>query len=172
MRCGGRSSRLSPNDAACSSRAPNVARKHPGPRRPRSSVLTEAEEAIVVEFRRRTLLPLDDVLGCLREAIPTLSRSALHRRLARHGISRLPEGDEKASKRKRFAETRISYVHADACQLRSAEGNAHMFLAIDRVSKFAYVELHDTAEMATGAAFRVCTRLNPLLRLRLGHEPS
>src|SRR5918993_2817216 len=44
-----------------------------GPRRPRSSVLTEAEEAIVVEFRRRTLLPLDDVLGCLREAIPALS---------------------------------------------------------------------------------------------------
>ena len=28
-----------------------------------------------------------------------------------------------------------------------------MFLAIDRVSKFAYVELHATAEMATGAAF-------------------
>jgi hypothetical protein len=33
------------------------------PSRPRGSVLTEAEEAIVVEFRRRTLLPLDDVLG-------------------------------------------------------------------------------------------------------------
>src|SRR5215207_8652716 len=49
-----------------------------GPR-PRSTVLTEIEEAIVVEFRRRTLLPLDDVLGCLRESIPTLSRSALHR---------------------------------------------------------------------------------------------
>ena len=32
-----------------------------GPSRPRSSVLTEAEEAVVVEFRRRTLLPLDDV---------------------------------------------------------------------------------------------------------------
>ena len=30
-----------------------------GPRAPRSSVLTSAEEAIVVEFRRRTLLPLD-----------------------------------------------------------------------------------------------------------------
>src|SRR5215210_1800230 len=35
-----------------------------GPKRPRSTTLTEAEEAIVVEFRRRTLLPLDDVLGC------------------------------------------------------------------------------------------------------------
>src|SRR3954453_7485220 len=50
-----------------------------GPARPRSTVLTEAEEAIVVEFRRRTLLPLDDVLGCLRKTIPKLSRSALHR---------------------------------------------------------------------------------------------
>src|SRR3712207_5040281 len=65
-----------------------------GPSRPRSSVLTEPEEAIVAEFRRRTLLPLDDVLGCLRATIPTLSRSALHRCLARHGISRLPQGDE------------------------------------------------------------------------------
>ena len=35
-----------------------------GPSLPKSTVLTEIEEAIVVEFRRRTLLPLDDVLGC------------------------------------------------------------------------------------------------------------
>src|ERR671927_394250 len=62
-----------------------------GPRRPRSTVLTEAEEAIVVEFRRRTLLPLDDVLSCLRESTPNHCRSALHRCLVRHGISRLPK---------------------------------------------------------------------------------
>jgi hypothetical protein len=60
-----------------------------GPTRPRSTTLTEAEEAIVVEFRRRTLLPLDDVLDCLREPIPALCRSALHRCLIRHGISQL-----------------------------------------------------------------------------------
>ena len=65
-----------------------------GPRRPRSTVLTEAEEAAVVEFRRRTLLPLDDVLGCLRESIPRLTRSALHRCLERHGISRLPRDED------------------------------------------------------------------------------
>src|ERR687886_3111587 len=93
-----------------------------GPRRPRSAVLTEAEEAIVVEFRRRTLLPLDDVLGCLRESIPTLTRSALHRCLVRHGISRLPKGEEKNSKRKPFAETKIGYVHMDHGELRLAEG--------------------------------------------------
>ena len=124
-----------------------------GPARPRSSVLTETEEAIVVEFRRRTLLPLDDVLGCLRETIPKLSRSALHRCLVRHGISRLPEGGVKASKRKRFAETRIGYVHIDVCELRLARGKLFMFLAIDRVSKFAHVAFFGANTKANGAAF-------------------
>src|SRR4051812_45474857 len=124
-----------------------------GPKRPRSTVLTEAEEAIVVEFRRRTLLPLDDVLGCLRESIPRLTRSALHRCLVRHGISRLPKGEENASKRRRFAETMISYVQIDHCELRLAEGKLHMFLAIDRVSKFTHVAFFDAATKMNGAAF-------------------
>ena len=50
-----------------------------GPKARKSTVLTPAEEAIVVAFRQKTLLPLDDVLGCLRDTIPNLSRSALHR---------------------------------------------------------------------------------------------
>ena len=96
--------------------------------------LTEAEEAIIVELRR-TLLPLDDVLGCPKDQIPKPARSALHRCLARHGISRLPRDEEAASKRKAFKETEIGYAHIDSAQLRSAEGKAHMFLAIDRVTK-------------------------------------
>jgi hypothetical protein len=124
-----------------------------GPSKPKSTVLTEIEEAIVVEFRRRTLLPLDDVLGCLRETIPKLSRSALHRCLQRHGIARLPSSEEIGAKRGRFAETTIGYIHIDVCELRCAEGKVHMFLAIDRVSKFTYVELHPSATMLTGAAF-------------------
>ena len=130
-----------------------------GPARPRSTVLSEAEEAIVVEFRSRTLLPLDDVLGCLREAIPALSRSALHRCLVRHGISRLPRDGEKASKRQRFAETAIGYVHIaigyvhiDSRGLRLAEGELHMFLAIDRVTKFVHVAFFDADTKANGAA--------------------
>jgi transposase-like protein len=91
-----------------------------GPGDPKSTVLTPAEEAIVVEFRRRTLLPLDDVLGCLKDTIPTLSRSALHRCLQRHGISRLPAG-EAAQKHKRFKTYEIGYVHIDSCELRHAD---------------------------------------------------
>ena len=114
-----------------------------GPSSPHSTVLTRAEEAMVVEFRRRTLLPLDDVLGCLRDSIPKLTRSSLHRCLERHGISRLPENPDKASKRGKFAQTAIGYVHIaaanptdfrDISELRLAGGKLNTFLAIDRVS--------------------------------------
>ena len=40
-----------------------------GPKTPKSTVLTPAEEAVVVAFRQKTLLPLDDVLGCRKDAI-------------------------------------------------------------------------------------------------------
>ena len=36
-----------------------------GPKEPRSTVLTEAEEAAIVAFRRQTLLPLDDCFYAL-----------------------------------------------------------------------------------------------------------
>lgn len=60
-----------------------------GPREPRSSTLSAEQEAIIVAFRRHTLLPLDDCLYALQATLPHLTRSALHRCLQRHGISRL-----------------------------------------------------------------------------------
>ena len=124
-----------------------------GPSSPHSTVLSLAEEAMVVEFRRRTLLPLDDVLGCLRDSIPKLTRSSLHRCLDRHGISRLPVDPDKTPKRGKFADTRIGYVHIDISELRLAQGKLNMFLAIDRVSKFTYVEFRDNAGKMNGASF-------------------
>ena len=127
-------------------------RRADGPKAPKSTVLTPAEEAIVVAFPQKTLLPLDDMLGCLRDTIPNLGRSALHRCLHRHGISRLPV-EEIAEKRKRFKTYEIGYVHIDSCELRHADGKLVMFLAIDRVSKFIHVEFHDSAGKMEGAAF-------------------
>src|SRR5271154_1118998 len=122
-----------------------------GPKTPKSTVLTPAEEAIVVAFRQKTLLPLDDVLGCLKDTIPNLSRSALHRCLQRHGISRLPTG-EATEKRKRFKTYDIGYVHTDSAELAHADGKHVMFLATDRVSKFTYVEFQEHAGKMQGAA--------------------
>ena len=68
-----------------------------GPRQPRSTALSGEEEAVVVAFRRHTLLPLDDCLYALQPTIPHLTRSSLHRCLQRNGISRLPEVEGEAS---------------------------------------------------------------------------
>jgi transposase len=60
-----------------------------GPKEAKSTVLSIEEEAIIVAFRRHTLLPLDDCLYALQPIIPHLTRSSLHRCLQRHGISRI-----------------------------------------------------------------------------------
>ena len=48
---------------------------------------------------------------------------------------------------------RFGYVHIDICELRLAEGKLNMFPAIDRVSKFTYVEFHENAPIINGADF-------------------
>ena len=63
-----------------------------GPKHPVSTVLKVAEEALIVVFRKRTRLRLDDCLAQLKPLIPALSRSALHRCLKRYGVSRIPKG--------------------------------------------------------------------------------
>lgn len=55
------------------------------PKQPASTVLSIEEEAIVIAFRRHTLLPLDDGLYALQATIPQLTRSSLHRCLKWHG---------------------------------------------------------------------------------------
>src|SRR3982750_1397322 len=92
---------INPKTGAKWKKRPSVQDERTGPKEPRSTVLTPDEEAIVVAFRRHTLLPLDDCLYALQSTLPHLTRSSLHRCLQRHGLSRLPntEGDKPAKKR-------------------------------------------------------------------------
>ena len=73
-----------------------------GPKDAGSTVLSVEEEAVIVAFRRHTLLPLDDCLYALQPTIPHLTRSSLHRCLQRHGISRRPQVEEEASQTRKF----------------------------------------------------------------------
>jgi hypothetical protein len=108
------------------------------------------EEAVVVAFRKHTLLPLDDCLYALQATIPRLTRSSLHRCLERHGISRLPEVESSKPDRKKFERYPIGYFHIHLAEVRTAEGKLYLFVAIDRTSKFTLVE---HADMRASAAF-------------------
>ena len=124
-----------------------------GPKKPRSTVLTVEEEAVVVAFRRHTLLPLDDCLYALQPTIPHLTRSSLHRCLQRHGISRLPQVEGEASPKRKFKAYPIGFFHVDIAEVRTAEGQLHLIVAIDRTSKFAFAQLVNKANMQTARAF-------------------
>src|SRR6188768_998010 len=131
----------------------SVADRPTGPREPASTVLSAEDEAVIVAFRRHTLLPLDDCLYALQATIPALTRSSLHRCLQRHGISRLPEVDGEASPKKKFKSYPIGFFHIDIAEVRTAEGKLYMLVAIDRTSKFAFVELHREAKQRTAGDF-------------------
>jgi transposase-like protein len=124
-----------------------------GPKQPRSTVLSTEEEALIVAFRKHTLLPLDDCLSALQATLPQLTRSALHRCWKRHGISRLPaiEGDK--PQKKQFKRYPIGYFHIDIAEVRTEEGKLSLFVAIDRTCKFADAELHAEANKMVAAQF-------------------
>ena len=124
-----------------------------GPKTPKSTVLTLEEEALIVAFRRHTLLPLDDCLYALQPTIPNLSRSSLHRCLQRHGISRLPQVEGEKPAKKKFKYYPIGYFHLDLAEVQTAEGKLYLFVAIDRTSKFAHAELHPKAGKMIAAQF-------------------
>src|ERR687898_2612363 len=114
----------------------SVADQRTGPKDPRSTVLSPEDEAIIVAFRRHTLLPLDDCLYALQPTIPHLTRSSLHRCLQRHGIARLPDTEGDKPGKKRFASYPIGYFHLDIAEVSTEEGKLRLFVAIDRTSKF------------------------------------
>lgn len=112
-----------------------------GPNEPRSTVLTEVEEAMIVAFRRHTLLPLDDCLYALQPSIPHLTRSALHRCLKRRGISRLADVEGDNPKRQKVKRHPIGVFHMDIAEVQTAEGKLYLFIGIDRTSKVAVTRL-------------------------------
>ena len=124
-----------------------------GPKEPKSTVLSIGEEAVIVAFRKHTLLPLDDCLYTLQPTIPHLTRSSLHRCLQRHDISRLPdvEGDKPA--KQKFKSYPIGFFHIDIAEVQTAEGKLYLYVGIDRTSKFAFTQLTDRANTVTARAF-------------------
>jgi transposase-like protein len=136
---------INPKTVAKWRRRSSVCDARMGPREPRSTVLSNQEEALVVAFRKHTLLPLDDCLYALQATVPHLTRSSLHRCFQRRGISRLPETQGDKPARKKFKSYPIGYFHIDIAEVRTEQGKLYLFVAIDRTSKFAYAELYEKA---------------------------
>jgi hypothetical protein len=138
---------INPKTVAKWRKRATVEDKKTGSTDPRSTVLTEAVGAAIVAFRGHTLLlPLDDCLYALQPSIPHLTRSAQHRFMQRHGISRLPdvEGDKPGNQK--FKRYPTGFFHIDITELQAADGKLYLFVGIDRTAKFAVAQLYATAD--------------------------
>jgi transposase InsO family protein len=58
-----------------------------------------------------------------------------------------------ASPKRKFKANPIGYFHIDIAEVRTAQGKLYLIVAIDRASKFAYVELHEKVARSTAADF-------------------
>ena len=111
---------------------------------------------MVVAFRRHTLPPPGDCPYALQPSIPHLTRSALHRCLQRHNISRLPDAEGDKPKRQRFKRHPIGFLHVGTAEAQTAEGKLCLFVGIDRTGKFAVTRLVDKAGRRTAWEFLEC----------------
>ncbi len=123
-----------------------------GSKDPRSSSLTIEEEAVVVAFRRHTLLPLDDCLYALQATIAHLMLVAapLPAALLDQPVA---AGRWRQAGQAEVQPLPIGYFHIDIAEVRTAEGRLYLYAAIDRTSKFAFVQLVKTTSRVSASAF-------------------
>lgn len=114
--------------------------------------LSPLEEQLVVELRGELALSLDDIVEVMRRCCnPQLSRSAIHRTLVRHGMSRRARAA--APVVGRFEPAPVGFIHVDLKHLTRLQGRpALVFVAIDRATRFVHVEIMPRRDAETAAA--------------------
>ena len=117
------------------------------------SALSLTQQQVICEFRRVSKLPLDDVYIALKDQIPELSRSNLHRCLKRNNLNVLPKEEVVLLEKKKFKDYPIGFVHIDITQVSTKEGKCYLFVAIDRTIKYVYVELHPASTVELSESF-------------------
>ncbi|MBI3677135.1 MAG: transposase [Proteobacteria bacterium] len=116
--------------------------------------LTEIEERLVCELRKSLALSLDDIVEVIHRCVnPKLSRSAIHRTLQRHALSK-KEAAPKPKAGTFETSQPLGFIHLDAKYLSALDGKrSYAFVAIDRATRYVYVEIFDDRTAATAHGF-------------------
>ena len=145
-----------------------------------STTLSPAQEAIAVELRRSTLLPLDDLVAVVREFIhPGVSRSGLDRCLRRHGVANLrqlqaqalADAGEVQPPVKTFKDYEPGFVHMDIKylpQMPDESQRRYLFVAIDRATRWVFMRIYaDQSEVSSVDFLKRLERAAPMKIIKL-----
>jgi IS30 family transposase len=115
--------------------------------------LSAMEQTLVCELRTSLQLPLDDIVEVMRRCVnEQLSRSAIHRCLQRHGISQRKKPDKPGVGV--FEQATVGFIHFDLKHLPALERRkSYVFVAIDRATRYVYIEIHRRRDAKTSAGF-------------------
>ena len=115
--------------------------------------LSPLEEALVCELRVQLQLPLDDITEVMQRCVnPNLSRSAIHRCLVRHGLNQRPKPGKPPIGV--FEQATVGFIHIDLKHLPALERRkSYVFVAIDRATRYVYLEIHPNRDAKTAAEF-------------------
>jgi transposase InsO family protein len=115
--------------------------------------LSAIEEALVRELRTELHLALDDITEVMRRCVNAkLSRSAIHRCLKRHGLGRRSQPDKPTVGV--FEQATVGFIHVDLKHLPALQRRrSYAFVAIDRATRYVYLEIHPRRDGDTAAGF-------------------
>lgn len=116
---------------------------------------TLEEEELITELRQMVGLSIDDITEVMHRCVnPNLSRSAIYRCLRRKGATQRPhKSGEVAPLSNTFSDTEFGYVHIDLKHLSKLERKvSYVFVAIERTTRFVYVEIVNNRDGKTIAA--------------------
>ncbi|MFT3964444.1 MAG: TetR family transcriptional regulator [Sphingobium sp.] len=141
---------LNPKTVAKWRARPDATDRRPGPARTAPRALDAKDEAMILGFRRYLPLSLDDSMAVLAPRLPGLSRSALHRLLRRHGLSRPPRRDRMALPP---AAHGPGCFHIDIVPVLTGERTHYLFFAIEQHSALIFGLIRPDATQATARDF-------------------
>lgn len=128
--------------------------------------MNEEERAIICAVRRAAGFPLDDLAFVPRHFLPHLNRDSIYRVLKAEGLNRLPPKPTLPSRKGqgRFHDYDLGFVHTDVKhlpKLRIADREIRkrsLYVAIDRCSRFVYLDVYDAENSANAVAFLKASR--------------
>ena len=123
-----------------------------------NSSLNAVEEEIVKELRGRIGLSLDDITEIVNRCInPKLTRSSIYRTIRRCGVVKgaLSATEKTPQLVGKFdAVSEYGYIHMDVKYLtKLGDKRSYLYVAIDRVTRYVYAEIHYDMEPKTASAF-------------------
>jgi transposase-like protein len=118
--------------------------------------LSAMEEVLVCELRTHLQLPLDDITEVMRRCVNAkLSRSAIHHCLKRHALNRRAKPDK--PKIGVFEQATVGFIHIDIKHLPALQRRkSYAFVAIDRATRYVYLEIHPKRDADTAGDFLKC----------------